>query len=73
MYLVYDFIIIIIIIIIKNNNNNGLRNGDEHPAYAPLEYYGIFTFILGGYPTVHNYFILFSLQVMAPYVTVRPN
>jgi len=23
---------------------NGLEKGDEHPAYAPLEYYGIFTF-----------------------------
>jgi len=23
---------------------NGLGKGDEHPAYAPLEYYSIFTF-----------------------------
>ena len=36
---------------------NGLGKGDEHPAYAPLEYYGIFTFftILSLHSYTHSF------------------
>ena len=32
---------------------SGLGKGDEHPAYAPLEYYGILTFYFMMYH-IHN-------------------
>jgi len=31
---------------IPTNGLNGLGQGDGHPTYAPLEYYGAFTFTL---------------------------